>query len=57
MHIGYWPGSQKEIAHQDDQDIHESITLERFLQRYDVVVLIGLFWLRIGSSRGLFWTL
>jgi hypothetical protein len=35
-------------------DVDGWITLKRILERYDGVVWIGLIWLRIGTSGGLF---
>jgi hypothetical protein len=52
MHIGYWWESQKERDHWEDLDVCERTIINQFLERWDGVVWIGLFWLKIGTSGG-----
>jgi hypothetical protein len=50
MHIGYRWASQKERAHQEDQDVGGWTILKWILERQDAMEWIGLEWLRIGTS-------
>jgi hypothetical protein len=54
MHVEYWWESQKQRDHYEDQDVGGWTILKWMLEKYDGVVWIGLIWLRIGTSRGLF---
>jgi hypothetical protein len=47
--MGYSWESQKEREHWEDQDISKWTILKWILERYDVMVWIGLIWLRIGT--------
>jgi hypothetical protein len=51
MHIGYWWESQKERDHWEDQDVGGWTILKWILEKWDGMV--GLIWLRIGTSGGL----
>jgi hypothetical protein len=54
MHIGYWWARQKERDHWEDQDVGVCTILKWILERSDGMEWIGLIWLRIGTSGGLF---
>jgi hypothetical protein len=54
MQIGYWWESQKEGDHWEDQGVGDCTILKWVLKRLDVVLWIGLIWLKIGTSGGLF---
>jgi hypothetical protein len=54
MHIGYYWESQKVRDHWEDQDVCGWTILKWILERWDGMVCIGLIWLRIGTSGGLF---
>jgi hypothetical protein len=53
MHIGFWWGSQTERNLWEDQDVGGCVILKLILERQDGVLLIGLIWLRTGTSGGL----
>jgi hypothetical protein len=51
MYIGFWWDSQKERDHWEDQDVGGWTILKWILEREDGMVMIGLIWLRIGTSN------
>jgi hypothetical protein len=52
MHIAYGWERQKGREQWEDQDVHGWSILKWIVERYDVMVWIGLMWLRIGTSGG-----
>jgi hypothetical protein len=55
MHIGYWWRSQKARGHWEDQDVVGWTILKWIFERQDEMIWIGLIWLTIETSAGLFW--
>jgi hypothetical protein len=53
MNIGYWWESQNVSVHWEDQDVGGWTILKWILEKYNVIVWIGLIWLRIGTNGGL----
>jgi hypothetical protein len=50
IYIGYWWESPKDRDHWEDQHVSGYTILKCILERWDLMVCIGLIWLRIGTS-------
>jgi len=51
-YTGYWWGNLRKRDHLGDPGVDGRIMLRRIFRKWDVGVLTGLIWLRIGTGGG-----